>query len=115
VHRIRRRREYERARATPQPDGLHDALLRLREAGVGLDELTAWLARTDVEPVFTAHPTEAIRRTMLEKEQIIVKCLVDDLDGQLTPGERAADIARLRMALTTGWQTAEPACGARAG
>ncbi|HEX3125389.1 MAG TPA: phosphoenolpyruvate carboxylase, partial [Rhodanobacteraceae bacterium] len=107
VHRIRRRREYERARATPQPDGLHDALLRLRDAGVGLDELTAWLARTDVEPVFTAHPTEAIRRTLLEKEQIIVKCLVDDLDGQLTPGERAADIARLRMALTTGWQTAE--------
>jgi phosphoenolpyruvate carboxylase len=44
---------------------------------------------------------------MLEKEQIIVKCLVDDLDGQLTPGERAADLARLRMALTTGWQTAE--------
>jgi len=107
VHRIRRRREYERARAAPQPDGLHDALLRLRDAGVGLGELTAWLARTDVEPVFTAHPTEAIRRTMLEKEQVIVKCLVDDLDGQLTPGERAADLARLRMALTTGWQTAE--------
>jgi len=86
VHRIRRRREYERARATPQPDSLHDALLRLRDAGVTLDELTGWLARTDVEPVFTAHPTEAIRRTLLEKEQVIVKCLIDDLDGQLTPG-----------------------------
>jgi len=107
VHRIRRRREYERALATPQPDSLHDALLRLREAGVTFEELTGWLARTDVEPVFTAHPTEAIRRTLLEKEQVIVRCLIDDLDGQLTPGERAADLARLRMALTSAWQTAE--------
>ena len=33
--------------------------------------------------------------------------LVDDLDGQRTPGERAADIARFRMALTASWQTAD--------
>ncbi len=57
--------------------------------------------------MLTAHPTEAVRRSLLEKEQIIVKCLLGDLDGQRTPGERAADLARLRMALTTAWQTAE--------
>jgi phosphoenolpyruvate carboxylase len=107
VHRIRRRREYERAGAAPQPDGLHDVLQRLREAGVGLDELRAWLSRLDLEPVLTAHPTEAVRRSLLEKEQIIVKCLIDDIDGARTPHERAADLARLRMALTTTWQTAE--------
>jgi phosphoenolpyruvate carboxylase len=109
VHRIRRRRDYERAGAAPQPDGLHDVLLRLREAGVSLAELTAWLERLDIEPVLTAHPTEAVRRSLLEKEQIIVKSLVADLDGQRTPGERGADLARLRMALTTAWQTAESA------
>jgi len=109
VHRIRRRRNYERAGAAPQPDGLHDVFLRLQADGVGLDELGKWFARLDVEPVLTAHPTEAVRRSLLEKEQIIVKCLVGDLDGQRTPGEREADLARLRMALTTAWQTAESA------
>jgi len=109
VHRIRRHRDYERAGAAPQPDGLHDALLRLQRDGVGLDEVTGWLERCDIEPVLTAHPTEAVRRSLLEKEQIIVRCLVGDLDGQRTPGEREADLARLRMALTTAWQTAETA------
>jgi phosphoenolpyruvate carboxylase len=109
VHRIRRRRDYERAGAAPQPDGLHDVLLRLREAGVGFDEIAAWIVRLEIEPVLTAHPTEAVRRTLLEKEQIIVKCLVDDLDAARTPAERSADAARLRMALTSAWQTAETA------
>jgi phosphoenolpyruvate carboxylase len=107
VHRIRRRRDYERTGAAPQPDGLHDVFLRLKAAGVTLVELGDWFARMDIEPVLTAHPTEAVRRSLLEKEQIIVKCLIGDLDGQRTPGERAADLARLRMALTTAWQTAE--------
>jgi phosphoenolpyruvate carboxylase len=107
VHRIRRRRDYERAGAAPQPDGLHDVFLRLQAAGVGIGELGRWLGRLDIEPVLTAHPTEAVRRSLLEKEQIIVKCLVGDLDRQRTPGERDADLARLRMALTSAWQTAE--------
>ncbi|KAF1705662.1 phosphoenolpyruvate carboxylase [Pseudoxanthomonas suwonensis] len=108
LHRIRRRRDYQRAGGdTPQPDSLHDALRRLREAGVEPTELLEWLERIDIEPVFTAHPTEAVRRALLEKEQIMVAALVDDLDGTRTPGERAADLARFRMALTSAWQTAD--------
>ena len=110
VHRIRRRRDYQRAgSARPQPDGLHDALSRLKEQGVGLEELAAWLPRIDIEPVFTAHPTESVRRVLLDKEQIMVGALVNGLDGGRTPGERAADHARLRMALTSSWQTSDSA------
>jgi len=108
VHRIRRRRDYQRAgTAAPQPDGLQDALQRLRAQGVTLDELASWLPRIDIEPVFTAHPTEAVRRALLEKEQLMVASLVDNLDGQRTPGEAAADAARFRMALTASWQTTD--------
>ncbi|GAB3515369.1 phosphoenolpyruvate carboxylase [Pseudoxanthomonas daejeonensis] len=108
VHRIRRRRDYQRAdTGKPQPDSLHDALHRLKQKGVSPEELRDWLERIDIEPVFTAHPTEAVRRALLEKEQIMVAALVDDLDGGRTPGERAADIARFRMALTSAWQTAD--------
>ena len=108
VHRIRRRRDYQRAgTAAPQPDSLQDALQHLKAQDVTLDELAQWLPRIDIEPVFTAHPTEAVRRALLEKEQLMVASLVDALDGQRTPGEAAADAARFRMALTASWQTTD--------
>lgn len=107
VHRIRRRRAYQRVAEQPQPDGLHDVIARIRASGVGDARLLAAVADMRVEPVFTAHPTEAVRRSLLEKEQVIVRCLVADLDGELTPGERAAARAQIRTALTIGWQTAE--------
>ncbi|HSX65581.1 MAG TPA: phosphoenolpyruvate carboxylase, partial [Pseudoxanthomonas sp.] len=107
VHRIRRRRDYQRASSKPQPEGLQDALQKLKAQGVTLDELAGWLPRIDIEPVFTAHPTEAVRRALLEKEQLMVASLINDLDGQRTPGERATDIARFRMALTSAWQTSD--------
>jgi phosphoenolpyruvate carboxylase len=109
VHRIRRRRDYQRASTAPQPDGLLDTLIRLKEAGVTSAELLDWLARLDVEPVFTAHPTESQRRSILEKEQEIVRCLVNGFDDTRTPMERTADWERLRMALTASWQTSEHA------
>jgi phosphoenolpyruvate carboxylase len=57
--------------------------------------------------VFTAHPTEAVRRALLKKEREIVTCLVGDIDRGRTPAERRADRERIRLALTTSWQTAE--------
>lgn len=108
VHRIRRRRDYQRAgTGRPQPEGLEDVVQRLKAEGVTLEELVDWLGRIDIEPVFTAHPTEAVRRALLEKEQLMVATLVDDLDGQRTPHEREADAARFRMAMTAAWQTAD--------
>ena len=110
VHRIRRRRDYQRGGSgRPQPDGLHEVMARLHAEGVEADELADWLPRIDIEPVFTAHPTESVRRVLLEKEQIIVAALLADLDGVRTPAEKAADHARLTMALTSGWQTADSA------
>ncbi len=113
VHRIRRRRQYQSAAgrgepgARPQPDGLVDALTKLKDAGVSADELLAVLNRLDVEPVFTAHPTEAMRSSLLTKEQEIVRCLVNGFDEARTPVELRADWERLRMAMTAGWQTSD--------
>ena len=107
VHRIRRRRDYERAEASPQPGGLRDVLGDLARQGVSREELHALLQRLHIEPVFTAHPTEAVRRALLKKEREIVTCLVADIDRGRTPAERRADRERIRLALTTSWQTAE--------
>ncbi len=107
VHRIRRRRDYQREAGTPQPESLLDVFGRLKAEGVGADELIAWLDRLWIEPVFTAHPTEAVRRSLLEKEQAIVRSLIDGFDPQRTPQERKEDDDRIYMALSAGWQTAE--------
>ena len=107
VHRIRRRRHYEREGQGPQPGGLRAVLHQLRADGVGGEDLAALLPRLRIEPVFTAHPTEAVRRALLQKEQQIVACLVADIDRARTPAERRDDRERIRMALTAGWQTAE--------
>ena len=107
VHRIRRRRDHQRSGDGPQPGGLADALRALHADGVALDELEALLPRLWVEPVFTAHPTEAVRRALLAKEQVIVERLVADIDRTRTPDERRSDEARIRQALATTWQTSE--------
>lgn len=107
VHRVRRRRDYQRTSGAPQPGGLEAVLGDLREAGVTLEELTAWLPRLHVEPVFTAHPTEAVRRVLLEKEHQSVRCLMADIDRGLTPVERARNEDRIRQSVTTAWQTSD--------
>lgn len=109
VHRIRRRRDYERSGAAAQPGSLHDVVARLHDEGVPVDEMVGVIERMSIEPVFTAHPTEAVRRAMLEKERELVRCLVADFSSDRTPLERHADLERMRMALTTSWQTAETA------
>jgi len=107
VHRIRRRRDYQRKTDAPQPGGFTAVLRTLRDDGVTLDDLRALLSRLRVEPVFTAHPTEAIRRALLLKERTITERLIADIDRQRTPAERGADTARIRQALTAAWQTAD--------
>jgi phosphoenolpyruvate carboxylase len=107
VHRIRRRRDYQRSIAEPQPGGLEDALRRLQQAGVSAETVIELLQRLRIEPVFTAHPTEAVRRALLDKESEVVRCLVEDIDRGLTPQERRADLERMRMAFTASWQTDE--------
>ena len=107
VHRIRRRRDYQRLGEAPQPGGLEDSLRQLKADGVDAATVAELIGRMRIEPVFTAHPTEAVRRALLEKESEVVRCLVEDIDRNLTPQERRADVERMRLALTASWQTDE--------
>ena len=63
------------------------------------------LKKIRIEPVFTAHPTESARRTMLRKNQRIAELLLDRLDPTLTPQELRQNWSRVRTELTTAWQT----------
>jgi phosphoenolpyruvate carboxylase len=107
VHRIRRRRDYLRPGSAPQPGGFVAVLQHLQAQGVTPDGLQALLDGMLVEPVFTAHPTEATRRTLLVKQQRIARALVERFHVDLLPLEEAAAAARIRNEVTVSWQTEE--------
>ncbi len=106
VQRIRRRRDYDRTPGTAPPGGVREALETLRTQGLSADAIIALVESVLIEPVFTAHPTEATRRTILLKEQRIARWLLELGDSTLTPPERATIEARIQMEITTTWQTA---------
>ncbi|NOX70425.1 MAG: phosphoenolpyruvate carboxylase [Gammaproteobacteria bacterium] len=107
VHRIRRRREYLRRAGQYQPGSLEETLVKLKAAGFGIDAVQDLLNAMCVEPVFTAHPTEPTRRTVLRKEQRIVRRLIDMLNPTMTAQETEACIENIKLDVTTGWQTQE--------
>ncbi len=107
VHRIRRRREYKAAGEGVQPDSLADVFEKLAGEGKDWEDVRACLDDLLVEPVFTAHPTEATRRSVLEKEQRMARYLVERLDPGLSENAANRLIDRVRMEQTIAWQTAE--------
>ncbi len=107
VHRIRRRREYLQEYGQYQPGGLEETLVKLKAAGLDRPALQALLNRLRIEPVFTAHPTEPTRRTILRKEQNIVRRLIDMLNPTMTAQETHVCLQNIKLEMTTGWQTDE--------
>ena len=63
------------------------------------EELTKWISELSVRPVFTAHPTEAARRSVLSKLGEIAKLL--DLNSSPVQQERLAEFVDIL------WQTDE--------
>jgi phosphoenolpyruvate carboxylase len=107
VHRVRRRRQYMNDSSTLPPGGLEECFSKLRSRGLALAQVAALLGQVNIEPVFTAHPTESTRRTLLRQQQRIARLLIERLDPSQTPAERCATIERVRTELTTAWQTAD--------
>jgi phosphoenolpyruvate carboxylase len=111
-HRVRVLRRRDRAGATV-PESIAQAVDQARRHGIRADDMRRLLGRLFVQPVLTAHPTEARRRTVLD-HLTQVSLELDRLDDP-RPGERerARTLARLNefvMALdcTEGARSARP-------
>lgn len=105
VHRVRRRREYLLRSDRPQPGGIGDCMYKLKRAGHDAQKVLELLAGVTIYPVFTAHPTESMRRTILRKHQQVADMMIERLDPTQTPFERRSTWERIRMEVTSGWQT----------
>jgi phosphoenolpyruvate carboxylase len=107
-HRIRRTRAYARdRRGSPQRGSLLAVLENAKDAGVTADAARAAIAGLEVTLTFTAHPTEAARRTILEKLYRIARRLEQRDQCKLTPQEIADGRAAIREEVTALWQTDE--------
>jgi phosphoenolpyruvate carboxylase len=105
-HRKRRRLSSQLdPNAGPQRGSLRGTLRALKLAGVGANDALALLARICVTPVFTAHPTEVARRSVMSKRRSI-SGLLEQLDRIPVPEARLEELEREVVAeITALWQT----------
>ena len=107
-HRIRRRRQHESSpKNPPQRASLASALSRLKREGLGADTLQRVLDEMNVGLVLTAHPTEALRRSIRRKHVRIGELLEELESTQLTWKERRRLEEKLAEEITVLWQTDE--------
>src|SRR5580693_1785845 len=107
-HRKRRRRarQLELQRAT-LPGSFHGTLLRMKKSGISCEAALAALRQVMVTPVFTAHPTEVARQTVLLKRRRIAQQL-ERLDRlPLTVGEALRCEQIIQAEIAALWQTDE--------
>ena len=91
--------------AGPQRGSLRGTLRQMHLAGVGADEARAMLGRVCVTPVFTAHPTEVARRSVMSKRRRI-SGLLELLDRIPVPEAQMEELQRDVIAeITALWQT----------
>lgn len=102
-HRVRRRRDYLRdAEAAPQSGSFDEVFARLPE-----ERLFESVLALRIELVLTAHPTEVVRRTLLQKYRRIGELLARGDRDDLTIPERRANDEELRREITSAWETDE--------
>jgi len=97
-----RGRVLRRQRAT-SGGWLEDTARMVRERGIPAEELAKTVRALAVRPVFTAHPTEAARRSVLDKLRAIADLLEREAAGET--GTRVG--RRLAETIDLLWQTDE--------
>jgi len=106
VHQTRRRRHHRGVGSPPQEGTVAHALLAARAGGTTPEQLVALLQRVEVSPVFTAHPTEVRRKTILDTQRRIATMLDHRSRMLLDPVEQSEWDAELKVHVLTLWHTA---------
>ncbi|GAB6927368.1 phosphoenolpyruvate carboxylase [Paenibacillus sp. JCM 10914] len=107
-HRIRRKRDYERSAGDGvQPGSIESAIQDLKERNIPLEEVQDILESMSLELVMTAHPTEAMRRAILDIHKRIADDVMQLDNPTLTFREREQLREKLLNEVITLWQTDE--------
>ncbi|HTZ89475.1 MAG TPA: phosphoenolpyruvate carboxylase [Alloacidobacterium sp.] len=107
-HRKRRRLSLQLSGdGSTQRGSLRGTLREMKRVGIPATEALDWLRRIFIVPVFTAHPTEIARRSVLFKRRRVGEFL-EHLDRIPVPDEEISRLQELLIAeITALWQTDE--------
>jgi len=106
-HRKRRRRAAQVNRSEPQPGTIAGTFRRFKRTGISFQQTLQALRSICAVPVFTAHPTEIARRTVLMKRERLSR-LLETLDAVLLTDETAEKVAgEIAGEITALWQSDE--------
>jgi len=101
-------RARELARGLDREPGLWGAALRrLKADGVSSGEILERFKAARVEPVLTAHPTEAKRWSVLDQHRALFLLLVELENSMYTPSERATIRELIMAGIERLWRTGE--------
>ncbi len=92
---------------TGEPGFWLSNLADLRDRGFDEQDVREMLRQVSVEPVLTAHPTEAKRASVLDHHRAIYTLLVERDNRLFTGVERAIFHRRMKAALERLWRTGE--------
>src|ERR1700738_564049 len=103
---VRRSRESEIGLAG-EPGLWADHLHKLHESGISESLVAGQLNKIRVEPVLTAHPTEAKRLAVLEQHRALYSLMVLREYKMWTPQEQDAIRGEIKVTLERLWRTGE--------
>ncbi len=107
-HRVRVLRARDRAAdIDPVADSIADAVFTLRDHGLTPQDVQALLDQLSVDFVFTAHPTESKRRSVLEKLRAISATLQRVDSEDVSPRDLDEAYTELQTQITLLWLTDE--------
>jgi phosphoenolpyruvate carboxylase len=101
---VLRRRALENYPA-PLPESIQEAVAALKDSGVTIQQMSELLGSLCIEPVLTAHPTEAKRRSILSKMRRIGALLDALSQPDLLPRQVEAWQASIHAEITAIWLT----------
>ncbi|EIJ35993.1 phosphoenolpyruvate carboxylase [Thiothrix nivea] len=101
-----RRRKIQQSDSQLWQGSVRRTILDMANDGMKAEELQALLDQMRYTPVFTAHPTEARRRTMMEIQRRIF-LVIDQLTLDQDPSERESLLRHLKAQIQLMWRTDE--------
>jgi phosphoenolpyruvate carboxylase len=105
---VQERRKQEEEHSLSAVNGLWaQNLLKLKEAGLSQEQIVSLLGNIRIEPVLTAHPTEAKRTTVLEHQRELYLLLVKRENQMYTKAEQEEIRREIKLCIERLWRTGE--------
>jgi phosphoenolpyruvate carboxylase len=95
IIRINRERAQNIDAENPRAESIADALSSFKKNGYSFEMAVKLFAKLDIQPTITAHPTEARRRSILNKQENITAMIRDYTSDHYTPNEKESILRQI--------------------